>query len=97
MCKDEYGFWGRLIGFFEAKLRLEMRNANQNLSQYTKSLTESKISEQFSEWFGNHSAEVMQIFEQNYLKSGTADDDHLAWLQFIVDVRGNVELEELNF
>ena len=62
--------------------------ANTNLTTYTKQQVENRISEQYAIWFGNQTQAqaVLKIFEDNYLLPGTADDDHLAWLQFAVDV-----------
>jgi hypothetical protein len=60
-----------------------------NLTDYTKQLVESRLASQYELWFnsnGNQTEAALKIFEKYYLKNGTADDDHLAWLQFAVDV-----------
>ena len=57
-----------------------------NLTGYTRELMEVRIANEFASFIGNQSQAIIKIFEDNYLKPGTADDDHLAWLQFIVDV-----------
>lgn len=64
-----------------------MGHAGQNLHQFTKGWVESMISDQYASWFGNNSQAILKIFEDNYLKPGTADDDNMAWLQFAVDVK----------
>uniref|UniRef100_A0A914CT25 Uncharacterized protein n=1 Tax=Acrobeloides nanus TaxID=290746 RepID=A0A914CT25_9BILA len=43
----------------------------------------------------NQSQAALQIFEDVYLPSGTADDDHMAWLQFAVDHISLGELSEM--
>ena len=60
--------------------------ADTNLTTYTKADVESRLSSQYADYFGNQTQAVLKIFENNLLPSGTADDDHLAWLQFAVDV-----------
>jgi hypothetical protein len=57
-----------------------------NLTTYTRQDVEARIAHEYMDYFGNHTQEVLQLFEDTYLPSGTADDDHLAWLQFRVDV-----------
>ena len=58
-----------------------------NLTTYTKQGVEERLASQYAPWFKNQSQAALQIFEDVYLPSGTADDDHMAWLQFAVDVR----------
>jgi hypothetical protein len=66
-----------------------------NLTTYTKQDVEARISSMYASWFGNQSKNILQMFEDNYLKTGVADDDHLAWLQFAVDVRNFIDETEL--
>lgn len=66
-----------------------------NLTTYTKQDVEARISSMYALWFGNQSKNILQMFEDNYLKTGVADDDHLAWLQFAVDVRNFIDKTEL--
>jgi hypothetical protein len=72
----------------EPLIFLEIGNVikNPNLTEYTRSSMEGRIARAFASFIGNQSQAIIKIFEDNYLKPGTADDDHLAWLQFIVDV-----------
>jgi hypothetical protein len=77
---------------------LEMKRVKSDtkLPTYTRQQVESRLSIQYAPWFGtfgNHSQAqaIIKIFEDNYLPPGTADDDHLAWLQFAVDVRINIK------
>lgn len=65
---------------------------DHNLTSYTKQQVETRLSEKFAPWFVNQTQAqtVIQIFDEYYKKNGTADDDHLAWLQFAVDVRISV-------
>jgi hypothetical protein len=64
--------------------------ADTNLTFYTKQNVEASLTQQYATWFnGNQTLaqSVIQIWENTYLLPGTADDDHLTWLQFAVDVR----------
>jgi hypothetical protein len=75
--------------YSQATIFLEIGAANRDLTSYTRQKIESRLLEQYAPWYGNgtKAQAVLKIWEDNYLLPGTADDDHLAWLQFIVDVR----------
>lgn len=61
--------------------------SNPNLTDFTRQNVEAGISKQYALWFKSHASEIVKLFETYYLPAGTADDDHLAWLQFAVDVK----------
>ena len=71
---------------------LEIGAANRDLTTYTRQNIEKRLLNTYAPWFGNgtKAQAILKIWEDNYLPPGTADDDHLAWLQFIVDVRYGV-------
>uniref|UniRef100_A0A914DYB4 Uncharacterized protein n=1 Tax=Acrobeloides nanus TaxID=290746 RepID=A0A914DYB4_9BILA len=60
--------------------------SDHNLTSYTKQGVESRLAQQYASWWGNQSEAMIKIFEDAYSNSSTADDDHLAWLQFAVNV-----------
>jgi hypothetical protein len=64
---------------------------NASLSVFTRQQVEASLKGQYGPWFANQtqSDAVMKIWEDNYLQPGAADDDHMAWLQFAVDVKKN--------
>lgn len=70
---------------------------NPNLTDYTRQQVESRLLDWYGSWFGDKNQTVLQIFENTYLKNGTADDDHLAWLQFEVDVRISFLFNNVHF
>jgi hypothetical protein len=62
---------------------------NASLSVFTRQQVEARLKGQYGPWFANQTQAdaVMKIWEDNYLQPGAADDDHMAWLQFAVDVK----------
>ena len=73
-------------------LEMGQVKSDHNLTSYTRQQVEQRLANTYAVYFGNNSQRVLNIFESNYLPNGTADDDHVAWLQFVVDVRNTYDI-----
>lgn len=65
---------------------------NASLATYTRQQVEARLKGQYGHWFANQTQTdaVMKIWDDNYLQPGASDGDHMAWMQFAVDVKKSI-------
>jgi hypothetical protein len=60
---------------------------NYNLTDYTRTFAVSHLSNSYKNFYQNQTMKSINLLENLYLKHGVDPNDHLAWVQFMVDVR----------
>uniref|UniRef100_A0A914ED41 Carboxylesterase type B domain-containing protein n=1 Tax=Acrobeloides nanus TaxID=290746 RepID=A0A914ED41_9BILA len=74
--KDEWAGW----------VFTDLNEQNGQLSTFTKNYVETQLISRYSNFLGDQASVALKLFESLYLDPQTSDDDHMAWLKFMVNI-----------
>lgn len=63
-----------------------MKSGYTSFDNYSRSYEDYMLGFEFVNWFGDQSESVFKALANNYISPSVADNDHMTWLKFAVDV-----------